>query len=231
VVPPGFPAQLPLPFPRRPNYGRDTYFVTQANRSALELIDRWPDWPSNAAAITAPKGGGKTHLLNVWIHRARAVLIDGREMAISHAAHLPERFCAAIDDAQFCAATKSGSEALFHILNRAHQEGGYVLLTGEVHPSQWPTGLADLRSRLGAVMTAEIDQPDDTLMAAVLTKLFSDFQLSAPPGLVSFIIARIERSYAAAGRLAHAMDNATIGTGRTLSYELADRLIKEDGRD
>lgn len=225
------PAQMPLTFPVRPRYGRDVFFVSPSNRAAIDLVDRWPQWPSQAAAIYAPSGAGKTHLLHIWAERTQGAVIEGRAFGPAQTVSLAEGFSVAVDDADIAAAGISGAQALFHLLNRAIQEGGSVLLSGTGHPALWPTPLPDLRTRLGAVTAVQIEQPDDTLMAAVLTKLFADHQLSAPPGLVAYVVARIERSFDAATKLARAMDLETIGTGRLPSYGLAERLIAADTHD
>lgn len=225
------PAQMPLTFPVRPRYGRDVFFVSPANRAAIDLVDRWPHWPSHAAAVYAPRGAGKSHLIHIWADRAKADVINGRALEVTQAVDRAEGSSIAVDDADAAASSQSGSEALFHVLNRAIQEGGSVLLSGSGHPALWSTPLPDLRTRLSALTAVQIDQPDDTLMAAVLTKLFADHQLQAPPGLVAYLVARIERSFEAAARLAQAMDVETIGTGRSPSYELAERLIAADAHD
>jgi chromosomal replication initiation ATPase DnaA len=137
----------------------------------------------------------------------------------------------AIDDADQAAGTADGARALFHAINRAQQEGGHILLTGVTHPQHWETPLADLKTRLGATTTADIEPPDDALLAAILAKLFADRQLTAGPALISFLVARMERTYGAASALVSAMDQATLGTGKTLSFDLADRLIAGLTRD
>jgi chromosomal replication initiation ATPase DnaA len=225
------PGQLPLPFPARKLFGRDTFQASGSNGQALELIDRWPRWPSTAAALYAPPGSGKTHAMHLWVARSQATILDGASLTDGDVFALPERFSAAVDDADKAAITGDGARALFHLLNRAAQEGGFVLVTGASHPAQWPTPLPDLRTRLGALTAVAIEPPDDALMAAVLTKAFSDRQLKATPALISFVVARIERNFAAAERLVSAMDQATLGTGKMLSFELADRLIAAQTHD
>jgi chromosomal replication initiation ATPase DnaA len=137
----------------------------------------------------------------------------------------------AVDDADLAAANDGGAHALFHLINRAQQEGGHVLLTGAAPPRRWDTHLPDLRTRLGAATAAEIEPPDDALLAAILAKLFADRQLSATPALISFLVSRMERTYAAAVTLVAEIDAATLGTGKTLSFDLADRLIGKLSRD
>jgi chromosomal replication initiation ATPase DnaA len=198
---------------------------------AFDYVTRWPDWRSHAAAIYAPTGGGKTHLVHLWAARSGADILDGAGFDDDRAFALRDGFVVAIDDAAAAAASEAGARALFHALNRAQQEGGWLLLTGPAHPAVWPSPLPDLRTRLAALPAMGIEPPDDALLAAVLTKSFADRQLLASPALIAFVVARIERNFAAAEHLAAAMDQATLGTGKTLSFELADRLIAAEAHD
>ncbi len=33
---------------------------------AIDLIDRWPDWPAPAVLLAGPVGSGKSHLVEIW---------------------------------------------------------------------------------------------------------------------------------------------------------------------
>ncbi|NDH63606.1 MAG: DNA replication protein, partial [Alphaproteobacteria bacterium] len=45
-----------------PTYSREDFVAAGGNREALAWIDRWPDWPAPALALSGPVGCGKTHL-------------------------------------------------------------------------------------------------------------------------------------------------------------------------
>jgi hypothetical protein len=63
-----------------PTYAREDFVVADGNREALAWLDRWPDWPAPALALSGPAGSGKTHLARLWAARARASLVEGREL-------------------------------------------------------------------------------------------------------------------------------------------------------
>ena len=60
-----------------PTYAREDFVTASGNREALAWIDRWPDWPAPALALSGPPGCGKTHLGRIWAARAGAISIDG----------------------------------------------------------------------------------------------------------------------------------------------------------
>src|SRR6185437_9841646 len=93
-------------------------------------------------------------------------------------------------------------------------------------PSAWPIALPDLASRLRALPAAGIAAPDDVLLAAVLIKHFADRQLRVEPGVIRYLIRRMERSFAAAAGLAGRLDRLALSEGGAVTVPLARRLLK-----
>ncbi|TGR92543.1 hypothetical protein EN852_039210, partial [Mesorhizobium sp. M2E.F.Ca.ET.209.01.1.1] len=81
---------------------------------------------------------------------------------------------ALIDDIDKTAIDEPG---LFHLINAVRGAGSTLLLTARRFPSAWRVALPDLVSRLKAAATVEIHEPDDLLLAGVITKLFADRQV------------------------------------------------------
>ena len=123
-----------------------------------------------------------------------------------------------VDDADRLLATAGAKraaieETLFHLYN-ALAGTGAMLLTARQPAARWPIALADLRSRLRAAPAAAIDRPDDALLAAVMVKLFADRQLRVGAEVITFLVARMERSFAAAAALVEALDRAALADRR-----------------
>ena len=55
--------------------------------------------------------------------------------------------------------------------------------------------LPDLASRSKNCLYAEIENPDDQLLFAIILKNFSDRQIKTEKKIINFIISRIDRSY------------------------------------
>ena len=91
------------------------------------------------------------------------------------------------------ALSRADEPALFHLLNLAREQGAFLLITARERLDQGPFMLADVASRLRAVLAGTLAPPDDRLLAAVLVKLFADRQLAIDEGVVSYLVARIER--------------------------------------
>src|SRR5947207_74153 len=65
------------------------------------------------------------------------------------------------------------------------------------------------------------------VLAAVLVKLFADRQVRVAPGVIGFLLRRMERSFAAAGALAERLDRLSLDAGRPIGLALARRVLAE----
>jgi chromosomal replication initiation ATPase DnaA len=122
------------------------------------------------------------------------------------------------------------AEALFHLINMAAREGGGLLLTARTAPITWPTALPDLRSRLNALPTAIIDEPDDRVLEAVLRRFFAERSIRPADDLIAYLLARMERSVEAARDIVQRLDEAGDDGQRPITRVLA-RQIFEDGAE
>ena len=70
------------------------------------------------------------------------------------------------------------------------------LLINSINPiNQIKFNLPDLASRSKNCLYAEIENPDDELLFAIILKNFSDRQIKVEKKIIDFIISRIDRSY------------------------------------
>ena len=189
---------------------------SSANAAALAVVERWPAWPNGALALVGPEGSGKTHLATIWAMRAGA----GRYQPgddLSALAGKP----VLVEDAD-----RAGDEALFHLINRAAADGG-LLLTARTRPTSWEAALPDLRSRLNALTVAEIGEPDDALLIAVLEALFREKLRRPQPELYEYLLKRMPRSVAAARETVRRLDLAAGEQARPLNRALAREVLDE----
>ena len=132
----------------------------------------------------------------------------------------------AIDDADQLAGTPA-ERTLLHVHNLLAERGGHLILAARRPASAWPLKLADLSSRLRAAPSVAVGEPDDQLLADVITKLLKDRQLDIGDDVVRYAVLRMERSFDAAGRLTAALDAASLASHRPLSVPLAKTVLDD----
>lgn len=215
--------QLAFNLPFRTAQGREAFFVSEANRRALAQLDDWTRWPNRRLVLVGPKGAGKTHLACVWASGVGACVLDAASPGPDPLPEIHPDSRVVVEDADRIAG--SGRDvALLHLVNRLATQGA-LLLTAARPPARWPPGLPDLRSRLEASGLATLGDPDDALLGAVLLKLFADRQIAPPPGLVPFLVQRIERSFRAAGCIVARLDAESLARRQPIGLRLAAQLL------
>jgi chromosomal replication initiation ATPase DnaA len=216
-------SQLPLDLPVEAALERDDLIVTKANSMAVEMIDNWPHWPGSLVVLAGPPGSGKSHIASVWSAMSGASVLD---MASLDASAPPKGINLVLEDASAGAIPE---EALFHVLNHVRAEGGHCIITSREWPLAWGVKLPDLASRLRASQLVELSEPDDALLCAVMVKLFADRQVVAPPHVISWLAARMERSLDAARTLVAEIDREALARGVRISRPIAAEVLRKRG--
>lgn len=211
------PVQLPLALAHTPHLDREAFIRGPSNDAALALLERWPDWPAPLAVLSGPPGSGKTHLAHIWAARAGAEIVEAAALSGEGVPSLAPG-ALVIEDVAPGAAPEA---ALFHLINRAKEEGGSLLLTARLPAEQWGVTLPDVRSRLRMATPAALGAPDDELLRAVLVKLFCDRQLVVEKPVIDYLLVRMERSLSAAVALVEAADREALALGRAITKQVA----------
>lgn len=213
--------QLPLELGHRTGLSREELIVTGANRQAAALIDRWPDWEANVVVLAGPAGSGKSHLAAIWAGRAGALALPPAAIEAFLEEAQPGR-PVLVDDADAAGLDEPG---LFHLINMVRGSATHLLLTARRFPASWGVALPDLDSRLKAAPVVEILEPDDLLLAAVITKLFADRQVEVEPHVVQFLVRRMERSLSTAIRVVERLDRTALERQTRITRALAAETI------
>ncbi|SFR14835.1 chromosomal replication initiator DnaA [Poseidonocella sedimentorum] len=222
--------QLRFDLATKPALGREDFFVSPANEVAVASIEAWDIWPDLKLVLTGPAGSGKTHLAHVWANLTGARILRASALRSDGLADLA-RGPVAVEDIPAIAGQPEAETALFHLHNLMRAERQPLLLTARAPAPQWPLTLPDLASRMQATHQVALGAPDDALLAAVLMKLFADRQINPAPGTLDYLLAQIDRSFAAARGAVRALDEAAMDRGRAVNKSLAIALKSEGKLD
>ncbi|MEM9267422.1 MAG: chromosomal replication initiator DnaA [Pseudomonadota bacterium] len=216
--------QLAFEWPFDPNMTREQFLPAPSNEAALAAIDAWPNWPASKLMICAQAGLGKSHLAQIWATRSGACRVT--PLTVEEVPVGP----VVVEDLHLLtqlqsAAREAAERALFHVHNRALEDGHSLLFTVRGRPDTWDVQLPDLASRLTATPLVYLGPPEDTLLSGLLIKQFADRQLKVTPELIAWLVKRMERSGAAAQEVVARMDAEALKQGVNVSRALAIKLF------
>ncbi|MGJ3262793.1 MAG: HdaA/DnaA family protein [Salinarimonas sp.] len=214
--------QLPLDLAGAPSHAEEDFLVGPSNEEAYAAIEAWPGWSDPVLRLEGPRGSGKSHLAAIWAARVGAQAIAARRIGEDDVPRLAAGGAILVEDAD---AGPLDEPALFHLLNRVRERGGFVLITAASPPEAWGLATRDLLSRLRLAPVARLAPPDDGLFKAVLVKLFLDRQLVVDTSVVDYLALRLERSLAAAGEAVAALDADALSAKRRITRPMAAEYV------
>lgn len=199
--------QLTLPLDAAPRFGREDFLVGRANEAAFAYISRWPRWLSPAAVIAGPEGAGKSHLAVIFAAASDARMLRADHLHPDDVPLLSRERALVIED---CDRFPPPEAALFHLLNLSRESGQFIVMTARLAPDGWQVRTPDLLSRLRLSPLLTLAEPDDPLLGALYVKLFADRQLSVEANVLSYAMARADRSFAGVNRLVGELDQLSL---------------------
>ena len=213
-----FARQLTLELEGQVTLTKESFFLSPSNQKAYAFLMQWPLWPKNRAVfLQGEKGSGKTHLTHVWAKEAESFFLDINALHqldlvpfIQKNPHLVLENVEKLADQQ----------VLFHLLNVVKEQEGALLLTSDMSPALLPFELPDLSSRLKSMPLISLENPDDTLIEAILYKRFADLQMKPAKDVVPYILKYCERSFSALHKLIFLLDRASLTHHRRLTTVL-----------
>lgn len=187
--------QMALPLGWPADERQEDFIVSDSNARAVRHLEHWGAWPVMATILTGPRKSGRSLLGRLFARKSGGKLIDDAERR-------PE-------------------EDLFHAWNAAQEERKPLLIVADEAPPVWKIRLPDLKTRLSATPVVSLGDPDDALAAGLIEKLLLQRNLQVPPGLVPWLMPRIERTHVGIIQAVDALDEAALAKRVRLSVRLA----------
>jgi len=103
------------------------------------------------------------------------------------------------------------------------------LTVADAPPADWDIRLPDLASRLRAVPVLTIGEPDDCLARDLIEALFAQRGMALAPEVASYVVPRMERSYATLHRIVASLDAASLEQGRRVGVRLTRETLLSQG--
>jgi len=215
--------QLILNFDYEQNFKDQDFYVSKSNEFSFKLLNSRPNWERNFLNLIGEKFSGKTHLVNIFLHKFKGIKIEANDINNEFLKKVKvyeniviENFNDKIDESLF-----------FTLLNIIDQDNKYLILTSKIPIVDYFFKLDDLNSRSKNFILSNIEKPGDDLMFALILKNLSDRQISIDKKLIDFIIKRIDRSYGKIFDFIYKIDKISLKQKKPIDFKIIKEALGE----
>ena len=216
--------QLTFKFPFKKKYFEQDFFVSSNNFSAYKLIESWPNWPGKWLNVYGASGSGKTHLSKILEKKIEKIIIlDENKINDIALTELNNNECLIIDNYK-----NNINEKLFYsILNHSKQLDNFILINSLQPMSKFSFVLEDLKSRINSFINIGIDLPPDDLLHVIISKSFSEKQITISPKISDYIVKNVERSYEKMFKFLKDVDDLSLSSGKSININLIKKVLNK----
>ena len=215
--------QLLLDFNYEQNFKDDDFYVGKSNFYAFEMINKWPKWEKNFLNINGEKFSGKTHLANIFLKKFNGIRIDVNSLNDENLKSIKPYQNIVLENLNL----NTNEKLIYSLFNIIDQDNKFLIVTSMKPISEINFQLDDLRSRTKNCLFANIQNPDDELMFALILKNLSDRQITLDKKLIDFIIKRIERSYGKIFEFIYKIDKISLKKKKSIDFKIINEALEE----
>ncbi len=195
------------------NYNELNFFVNKTNFYAFNaLINN----DTKFSFLYGPKKSGKSYLAKIWLKNNNAIEYNNNyETLLNLHSNI------LIDNLIFY-----DQEKIFHIVNKCILNNSKILITSDIKINSIDFKFNDLSSRLKTFSNLEINQPNDEMLLAILTKLLVDKQFIINSNeIFEYILRRVDRSYQGINEIVKKLDILSLEKKRQLTIPLIKEIL------
>ena len=212
---------LLLDFDHNIEFNEYDYYVSRSNYLAFNLIQSWPKWERKILNISGDTFSGKTHLAKIFQYKSNALYLGYSDINEDALKKIKLNETIIIDDFEKI----KNENLLYSLFNLIYQDNKYLLILSNRTISKINYNLDDLNSRAKNCIFAQIENPDDDLIFAIIVKSFSDRQIKLEKKLLEFIIKRIERSYGKIYEFIYKVDELSLKKKKPINLKTIREIL------
>jgi chromosomal replication initiation ATPase DnaA len=200
------------------SYLLEDYIISNSNETAFNLSMQFSEdlnyMPQSCLLIVGDSSSGKSFLLNIWKDKVKAQdVVISNDFNINQ---LDSSRPAALDNIDLI-----DEVILLHIFNWCVQKNIPLLMTAKNHRN---FKLPDLSSRINALQTVFLEQPDDLMIRIFVAKQFSDLGIKIANNVINFISNNIQRDFYAIQQFITLINQESLSSNQKISIDTIKQL-------
>jgi len=209
-------------FKNNNDFNKNDFFVSQSNFFAYNLLNSWPNWEKKFINVFGEKKSGKSHLTNIFLEDKGGIKILSKNLDFNFLDNLKNYENIVLEDFE----PNCDEKLVYSLLDLVEKNNKYLILTSSKAVNTMNFNLNDLKSRLKNCLMAEMTNPDDELVHALLIKNLSDNQLVLDNKIINFIIQRIPRSYDKISDFICTIDEISLKKKKPINLKIIKELLR-----
>ena len=205
------------------NFKNDDFYLSKSNKHVFEFLNVWPKWEKNFVNITGEKLSGKTHLMNIFLHKNKGVKFEGKSLENDDLKKIKIYENIVIENLS----SDVDEKLLYSLFDLIEQDNKFIIVTSVKPIVNISFDLKDLKSRAKNFILLNIEKPDDELIFALILKNLSDRQISLDEKFIEFIVKRIERSYSKIYDFIYKIDQLSLKKKKSIDFKIIKEVLGE----
>ncbi len=209
-------------FSENKSFNYEDYFVSKSNYFAYQIINNWPKWEKNIVNIYGESFSGKTHLSKIFLNKNNGIMIYESEISDEIFKKLKLFENIVLDEFNF----KAEEKLLYSMFNFIDNENKFLIINSNIPINEFKFQLKDLKSRSKNCLFAKIENPDDKLITAIISKNFSDRQIRLDRKFIDYIAKRVDRSYSKISQFIYKIDELSLKKKKSIDFKIIKEILK-----
>lgn len=205
------------------NFKNDDFYLSKSNKHVFDFLNIWPKWERNFVNITGEKLSGKTHLMNIFLHKNKGIKFEGKFLKNKDLKKIKIYENIVIENLS----SDVDEKLLYSLFNLIEQDNKFIIVTSLKPIVNITFELKDLKSRTKNFILLNIEKPDDDLIFAIILKNLSDRQISLDDKFIEFIVKRIERSYSKIYDFIYKIDQLSLKKKKSIDFKIIKEVLGE----
>ena len=205
------------------NFKNDDFYLSKSNKHVFDFLNIWPKWERNFVNISGEKLSGKTHLINIFLHKNKGIKFEGKSLENEDLKKIKIYENIVIENLS----SDVDEKLLYSLFNLIEQDNKFIIVTSIKPIVNITFELKDLKSRAKNFIFLNIEKPDDDLIFAIILKNLSDRQISLDDKFIEFIVKRIERSYSKIYDFIYKIDQLSLKKKKSIDFKIIKEVLGE----
>ena len=205
------------------NFKNDDFYLSKSNKHVFDFLNIWPKWERNFVNVTGEKLSGKTHLMNIFLHKNKGIKFEGKSLENDDLKRIKIYENIVIENLS----SDVDEKLLYSLFNLIEQDNKFIVVTSIKPIVNITFELKDLKSRAKNFILLNIEKPDDDLIFAIILKNLSDRQISLDDKFIEFIVKRIERSYSKIYDFIYKIDQLSLKKKKSIDFKIIKEVLGE----